>query len=323
MEYRTLTGTGVTVSRASLGTMTFGKETDEATALRMTHMALDAGVTWVDTADTYNLGRSEEITGKALVGRRDDVVLASKVVNYAGGNPQRDVGLHRWHVIDGVERSLRRLNTDRLDILYMHRPDYATPIEESLAAFDTLVQQGKVVYVGMSNYASWQLCEARLKSEAHRWAPPVVTQVAYNLLTRGIEQECLPFCRQFKMGVTVYNPLAGGYLTGKYRAGARPTEGARLGESTAYFERYWNEANFAALSRLEAIADQAGLTMVELALRWLLAQDSVDSILLGARTPEHLSTNLAALDGRLDAATVAACDEAWEMVKGVDFQYNR
>jgi aryl-alcohol dehydrogenase-like predicted oxidoreductase len=323
MQYRTLTGTGVTVSRASLGTMTFGNETDEDTAIRMTHMALDAGVTWVDTADAYTAGRAEEITGKALAGRRDDVVLASKVVNYAGGNRHRDVGLHRWHVINGVERSLRRLATDRLDILYMHRPDYATPIEESLAAFDTLVQQGKVVYVGMSNYASWQLCEARLKSEMHRWASPVVTQVAYNMLTRGIEQECLPFCRQFRMGVTVYNPLAGGYLTGKYRPDAHPTEGARLGESEAYFQRYWKDANFSALARLEAIASQAGLTMVELALRWLLAQDAIDSILLGARTPEHLSTNLAALEGSLDAGTLAACDEAWDMVRGVDFSYNR
>ncbi|MHB1319208.1 MAG: aldo/keto reductase [Anaerolineae bacterium] len=323
MEYRTLTGTGATVSRASLGTMTFGNETDEATSIRMTHMALDAGVTWVDTADAYTMGRSEEIVGKALAGRRDDVVLASKVVNYAGGNRHRDVGLHRWHVIDGVERSLRRLNTDRLDILYMHRPDYATPIEESLAAFDTLVQQGKVIYVGMSNYASWQLCEARLKAEMYRWAPPVVTQVPYNLLTRRIEQECLPFCRQFRMGVTVYNPLGGGYLTGKYRPEARPAAGARLGESEAYFERYWKDANFRALARLEEIAKQAGVTMVELALRWLLAQDAIDSILLGARTPEHLATNLAALDGTLDAATVTACDEAWEIVKGVDFQYNR
>jgi len=323
MEYRTLTGTGVTVSRASLGTMTFGNETDEATAIRITHMALDAGVTWIDTADAYTAGRSEEITGKALAGRRDDVVLASKVVNYAGGNPHRDVGLHRWHIINGVERSLRRLNTDRLDILYMHRPDYATPIEESLAAFDTLVQQGKVIYVGMSNYASWQLAEARLKAEMHRWAPPVVTQVPYNLLTRRIEQECLPFCREFKMGVTVYNPLAGGYLTGKYRREVEPGSGMRLGESGAYHDRYWTDANFRALERLEEIAAQAGLTLIELSLRWLLAQDAIDSMILGARTPEHLSNNLAALDGKLDAATLKACDEAWEIVKGVDFQYNR
>jgi len=257
------------------------------------------------------------------VGHREDVVLASKVANYAGGNQVRDVGLHRWHVISGVERSLRRLNTDRLDILYMHRPDYATPIEETLAAFDTLVQQGKVIYVGMSNYASWQLCEARLKSEMHGWAPPVVTQVPYNLLTRGIERECLPFCRQYRMGVAVYNPLAGGYLTGKYRPEERPGVGARLGESEAYYQRYWKDANFRALSHLEDIASQAGLTMVELALRWLLAQDVVDSILLGARTPEHLSTNLRALEGSLDAATLAACDEAWDIVRGVDFQYNR
>ncbi len=323
MEYRTLTGTGVTVSRASLGTMTFGNETDEDTAIRMTHMALDAGVNWIDTADVYTRGRSEEIVAKALEGRRDDVVLASKVANYVGGNRKRDVGLHRWHVLRGVEDSLRRLNTDRLDILYMHRPDYATPIEETLSAIDTLVQQGKVMYVGMSNYASWQLCEARLIADVSNWAPPVVTQVPYNILTRGIEQEALPFCRAYQMGVTVYNPLAGGMLTGKYKPDADPEEGTRFGENTTYRERYAKEANFRAIERLAQIAAEANKTMVELALQWVLSQDVVDSVILGARTPEQLSTNLAAIGECLDDDTLEACDEAWDMVRGAVFAYNR
>ncbi|MBM3190408.1 MAG: aldo/keto reductase, partial [Chloroflexi bacterium] len=212
MEYRALTGTGITVSRASLGTMTFGRESDEATAIRMTHMALEAGVNWVDTADVYAGGRSEEIVGRALQGKRDDIVLASKVASLAGKNPLRDQGLHRWHILRGVEQSLKRLQTDRLDILYMHKPDPQTPIEESLAAFDALVQQGKVMYVGMSNFASWQLCEALLKARMHGWASPVVTQVPYNLITRSIDDECVPFCRQFGMAITAYNPLAAGLL---------------------------------------------------------------------------------------------------------------
>lgn len=262
MEYRTLTGTGITVSRASLGTMTFGRETDEETAIRMVHMALDAGVNWIDTADAYSGGRSEEIVGKAFKGKRDDVILASKVANFAGKNRLRDAGLHRWHVLKGVEESLRRLGTDRLDILYMHRPDHATPIEETLAAFDTLVQQGKVIYVGMSNFASWQLCEALLKSRMHGWAPPVVTQVPYNLITRSIDEECVPFCKHFGMGITVYNPLAAGLLTGKYRRDTPPPQATRLAENQTYYNRYWSEANFEAMERLEAMAKQAGKTFI-------------------------------------------------------------
>lgn len=323
MEYRTLTGTGITVSRASLGTMTFGRETDEETAIRMVHMALDAGVNWIDTADAYSGGRSEEIVGKALKGRRDEVVLASKVANPVGKNRLRDAGLHRWHVLKGVEESLRRLGTDRLDILYMHRPDHVTPIEETLAAFDILVQQGKVIYVGMSNFASWQLCEALLKSRMHGWTPPVVTQVPYNLITRSIDEECVPFCRHFGMGITVYNPLAAGLLTGKYRRDAPPPQATRLAENQMYHNRYWSEANFDAVERLEAIAKQAGKTFIELAFQWLVAQPHVDSIIIGARTPEHLQSNLQAMEGTLEQDTLQACDEVWQSLRGSHFRYYR
>lgn len=323
MEYRTLTGTGITVSRASLGTMTFGRESDEATAIRMTHMALEAGVNWVDTADVYAGGRSEEIVGRALQGKRDDIVLASKVASLAGKNPLRDQGLHRWHILRGVEQSLKRLQTDRLDILYMHKPDPQTPIEESLAAFDALVQQGKVMYVGMSNFASWQLCEALLKARMHGWASPVVTQVPYNLITRSIDDECVPFCRQFGMAITAYNPLAAGLLTGKYDRAAGPTVGTRFAENAMYRGRYYTEGNLDAVERLQAIARQAGLTLIELSLRWLTTQPFVDSVILGARTPEHLESNLKALEGRLSEDTLAACDGVWESIRGAHFRYIR
>jgi len=324
MEYRTLTGTGASVSRASLGTMTFGKETDEATAIRMTHLAIDAGVNWIDTADAYSNGISEQITGKALQGKRHNVVLASKVANLVGPNPHRDQGLNRYHIMAGVENSLRNLGTDYLDIFYMHRPDYDTPIEESLAAFDLLVQQGKILYVGMSNYASWMLCEALLKAKANGWAPPVVTQIPYNLITRAIEDECLPFCIKFGMGITCYNPLAGGLLSGKHRGGDGPSKNTRFAESDQYYARYWSDGNFDAVARLNQIADQAGLTMVELAQRWLVSQPQVDSVLMGARTIAHLEGNIAAINGGpLDADTLAACDEVWAVIKGGGFRYNR
>ncbi|MBC7235516.1 MAG: aldo/keto reductase [Chloroflexi bacterium] len=323
MEYQPLNGTGAIVSRVSLGTMTFGHETDEPTSIRMVDIALDAGINWIDTANAYSRGRSEEILGKALQGKRDRVVLASKVANLVGPDPRRDQGLHRWHILRAVEDSLRRLNTDRLDILYMHRPDHVTPIEETLAAIDTLVRQGKVIYVGMSNFAAWQLCEAKLKAEFHGWAKPVVTQVPYNLITRSIDAECVPFCREHNMAITCYNPLAAGLLTGKHRGAGAPSEHTRFAESEQYYRRYWHEANFKAVDRLAEIAEQAGKTLIELSLQWLLSQPHVTSVILGARTIEHLESNLKAIEGRLDQATLAACDEVWEGLRGVHFSYIR
>ena len=323
MEYRTLTGTGITVSRLSLGTMTFGRETDEATAIRMVHMALDAGINFVDEADVYAGSQSEIIVGKALQGKRDDVVLASKVANFSGKNRMRDAGLHRWHVITGVENSLRRLQTDRLDICYWHRPDPNTPVEETLAAFDTLVQQGKVVYVGMSNHAAWQVCEALWQAQVHRWAPPAVVQLPYNLITRGIDEECVSFLQKMRLGMTVYNPLGGGMLTGKYSREDGPSGKTRFAENAMYHQRFWHERNFDAVDRLERIAADAGKTLIELSLQWLVSQAHVDSIILGARTPEHLEANIKAAEGQLDLDVLADCDRAWQELRGPHFQYNR
>ena len=323
MEYRTLRGTGATISRVSLGTMTFGREVDEADSIRMIEMALDAGVNFIDEADIYARGRSEEIVGKALQGKRDDVVLVSKVGNFSGTNRQRDSGLHRWHVIRGVEECLRRLRTDRLDVCYLHRPDYRTPIEETLAAFDMLMQQGKVLYVGMSNHAAWQVCEALWKCDRNRWAPPSVIQVPYNLLTRSVEEECVAFCNKMSIGLTVYNPLAGGMLTGKYRQDAPPGEGTRFAANREYYQRFWLDANFDALRALAEIAQQAGKSMVELSLQWLLSQPHVDAVTVGASKIAHLEQNLRACEERLDEATLAACDQVWKTIRGSHFAYNR
>jgi len=323
MEYRTLTGTGATISRVCLGTMTFGREVDEPTAIRMVHAALDRGVNMIDEADLYAGGRSEEIVGQALLGRRDAVVLASKVANPSGPYPLRDRGLHRWHIVRGVEDILRRLQTDRLDILYMHRPDRQTPMEETLSAMDRLVEQGKVLYVGMSNFAAWQVSEARWLARTNGWAMPVVTQYPYNLITRSLDEEATEFLTTCHVGLTVYNPLAGGLLTGKHTSEAGPQDGTRLAQSPEYRGRYWHEANLRVLERLRGIAAAAGKSLIELSLQWLASQPHVDAIVLGASRPEHLEQNIAAADGRLDADTLAACDAVWQEVRGTHFCYHR
>jgi aryl-alcohol dehydrogenase-like predicted oxidoreductase len=303
--------------------MTFGAQTDEPTAKRIVDTALDAGINFIDTADVYVQGVSEEILGRALKGKRDRVVLASKVCNLVGEDKFKDAGLHRWHIIRGVEASLKRLGVDCLDLCYMHRPDRNTPIEESLAAFDTLVQQGKVIYVGMSNFASWRMCQAKWVSDVRNYPPPVVTQVPYNLVARGIEQELLPFTTEMDVGVTCYNPLAGGLLTGKHDKAQGPIEGTRFALSAQYYERYWMDSHMAAVDALQDIARKAGKSLIELALQWLLAQSTVDSVILGVSKLEHLEQNLKSAEGELDAETLAACDQVWASLRGDHFRYNR
>jgi len=323
MQYRMLTGTGAEVSRICLGTMTFGAQAEESESIRMVHRALDAGINFVDTADSYGNGLSETVVGKALKGRRDGVVLASKVRNPVGEYEHKDVGLSRWHIIHGVEASLKRLATDCLDICYLHQPDYSTPLEESLAAFDQLVQQGKVIYVGMSNYAAWQVCRALWLGDRAHLQAPVVTQVVYNLLTRGIEQELLPFCRSLHVGLTVYNPLAGGLLTGKHNRSHPPTKGTRFQLKEEYHNRYWLDSHFDAVAELVQIAKQAGKEPVALALQWLAAQEAVDAIIIGVSRMEQLEQNLSVWEGELDEDTLEACERVWKKLRGDSFRYNR
>ncbi len=324
MEYRTLTGTGVTVSRLCLGAMTFGGQTNEADSIAMVHAALDAGVNFFDTADVYNDGVAEVILGKAIQGRRDGIVLASKVRNFvAGGDERKDVGLHRWHIVHAVEHSLKRLQTDCLDIYYLHLPDSNTPLEESLAAADQLVRQGKAMYVGMSNFAAWQVCKARWICDKRNLHAPVVLQPVYNLITRRIEQELLPCCADLGLGAVVYNPLAGGLLTGKHKWDTGPAKDSRLEINEMYHDRYWHESNFRAFQRLMMAAEDAGITPVELSFRWLALQPQVDSIIIGATRMDQLEQNLTAWQGDLDEETLTVCDEVWQQVKGDEFQYNR
>ncbi len=322
MEIKNLRGTGASVSRICLGTMTFGDQLDEASSQRVVDEAIDLGVNFIDTADAYTEGQSEVITGKALKGKRDRVFLATKVANPVGPDPIKDAGLNRWHIIHGVEDSLRRLQTDCIDLYYLHRPDRSTPIEETMAAMDHLVMQGKINYVGMSNFASWQVCEALWKSDANRWAKPVALQLPYNLITRSIDEECVEFSEKMKLGMVVYNPIAAGMLTGKHTRKAA-AEGSRMSNSKMYIERYWHESMFDAVESLQKIAEEAGLTLVELAYRWLMSKDVVDSVIMGVSKIEQVSANIAAADGRLSEETMSASDAIWNTLRGPHFKYNR
>lgn len=322
MKQRILRGTGATVSQVCLGTMTFGQQVDEKEADRILGIAMDGGVNFVDTADVYVNGESETITGNILQGKRDQVVLASKVGSPSEDENPRSSGLNKWHILKGVEESLKRLKTDCLDILYLHRPDRSTPVEEALEACDLLVQQGKVHYMATSNHSSWKMMELDLKSGQHGYSRPCITQLPYNLITRGIEDECLEYCDTHKVGLIVYNALAAGLLTGKHQA-EKPVEGSRFDYSQMYFDRYFNDTNFQAIAALSQVADHAGISLAELALRWLAAQPLVDSILLGASRGEQMEQNLKSLEGGLDAEVLKACDQVWERIRGGHFRYYR
>ncbi len=322
MEKRTLSTTNLIVSRVCLGTMTFGAQVDEAAAAAMVDYSLDHGINFIDTANVYNLGEAEKILGKLLQGRRDRVVLATKVGNKMGdGADER--GLSRTAIVKGIEDSLRRLRTDHVDLYYLHQPDYAVRLEESLEALDQLVRAGKVRFLGASNYASWQVCRMLWLAERNGWQPVRVMQPMYNVIARGIEQEFLPACREFGLAVVAYNPLAGGLLTGKHRPEA-PLPDTRFVRMPVYRDRYWHPANFEAVQQLSALAQAAGRSLVSLALGWLLHHAGVAGIILGASRLEQLRQNLEALkDGPLPPETAAACDRVWDGLRGVCPPYNR
>ena len=322
METRTLKHTDLTVSRACFGTMTFGSQVDEATAARMIDLCIDRGVNFFDTANIYNKGLSETIVGKALKGRRHRIILASKVRGKMG-DAADESGLSKRAMLRAIDESLQRLQTDYLDLYYLHQPDYAVPIEESLEAMEQLVRQGKVRYPSSSNYSGWQVCRMLWLAEKNSYKPAWITQPMYNLLARGIEQEYLPMAREFGVSTVVYNPLAGGMLTGKQKRGA-PIPGTRFDNNQMYLGRYWYDAYFDAVEEILAIARGAGRTPVSFALNWLLHHTTIDCVILGASRIEQLDENLKAMeDGALPASAIAACDAFWAKLRGVTPQYNR
>lgn len=325
MEYRTPPGTDLSVSRLVLGTMTFGGQVDQATATTMVARCRDAGITMFDTANAYGAGASEQLLGAAVAPFRDQVQIASKVFNPMGEGPD-DRGLSRPAVEKALEATLRRLDTDYLDLYYLHAPDRGVPLEETLGAMSDAVAAGKVRHVGMSNYAAWQMAEARCLGERHGWPTVRVSQPLYNLLSRRVEDEYAEFADRAGLHDIVYNPLAGGLLTGKHTDPGRPEPGGRFGAQMGemYRGRYWNAAQFEAVGALRAVAGQAGLTLVELAFRWLLSRPLVDGILLGASSLEQLEANLSAADGPpLGPDVMAACDDVWATLRGAAPAYHR
>jgi aryl-alcohol dehydrogenase-like predicted oxidoreductase len=329
MEMKPLGHSGLVVSELCLGTMIFGEEgargTDEATALRMIDQYLDAGGNFLDTADVYAGGRSEEIVGQALQGRRDQIVVATKVRFRTGDGPN-DIGLGRRHVVAGVEASLRRLQTDTIDLLYAHMWDPIAPIEETLRAFDDLVTAGKVRYVGVSNFRAWQVMKALGVADANGWARFIAAQYQYSLVVRDIEREYLSLFDAGGLGMVPWGPLGGGFLTGKYEPGQRPEEG-RIATMEEHTEEAWHrratERNWAIVDAVGEIAAARGKTQPQVALAWLLTRPTVVSPIIGARTPEQLEDNLGAVGWELTQEEIDRLNTVSAIPEGYPYRMMR
>lgn len=322
MNYRPLGRSGLLVSELCLGAMSFGKQgywevvgaLGDELARRLVDIALDAGVNFFDTADVYSYGESEEILGRALKERRHDAVIATKVRGRmsAGIN---DVGLSRHHIIKSCEASLRRLGTDYLDLYIVHSFDFLTPLEETLSTLDDLVRQGKVRYLGCSNFAAWQLMKALALSEKHHWEKFVSLQALYSLVARDVETELVPLCQDQGLGLTPWSPLAGGFLTGKFRRGEKGPADARRSKEQHNFIRVDEDKGFLILDLVQRIATARGATVAQVALNYLLRKPAVSSVLVGATKPEQLQDNLNTVTWSLDEAELKALDEISQPVR--------
>jgi aryl-alcohol dehydrogenase-like predicted oxidoreductase len=307
MEYRQMGNSGVRVSVVGLGTNRFGSsDVPQATVDKIINAALDAGVNFVDTANVYNEGRSEETLGKALHGRIDKVVLATKF-SFPRKTSANSWGASRYHMMQAVEESLRRLQTDHIDLYYCHRWDDTTPVEETLRGLDDLIRMGKVRYIGASLYASWQLAHANVLAELKGWTRFVVLQSEYNMLKREVEGEVLPYCRAHNVGFVPYYPLAGGFLTGKYAAGKPPPPGSR-GESARVVQDLMRDVNYRKVAGLSAWLKERGRGLNELAQAWLLAQPQVCSVITGAKSADQLASNVKAAGWNLTDDELAELD---------------
>jgi aryl-alcohol dehydrogenase-like predicted oxidoreductase len=313
------------LSALVLGTMTFGDTVDAAGAEAMLDAALDAGITHVDTANGYAGGESERMLADLLGGRRDRITLATKA-----GMPHPDAGAHAPLSADGlrasVEGSLARLATDHVELFYLHQPDRATPLVETLTTVAELMADGTIGAFGVSNFAAWQIAEINHLADELGMARPVVAQQLYNLLARRIEEEYAEFADETDLVTMVYNPLGGGLLTGRHAFGTAPADG-RFGDSRLaqmYKERYWNTAIFEAIEQLSIIAEKAGIPLTELALRWLVSKPAAGPILLGGSRVEHLQANIAAVaKGPLEQDVIEACDDVGAALRGPMPNYNR
>jgi aryl-alcohol dehydrogenase-like predicted oxidoreductase len=294
MEYRQLGASGIRISAVGLGCNPFGNEVDVATAETIVSKAIENGVTYFDTADSYFAGRSEEYLGKALVGRRQDVIIATKFGNRVGPGPN-DTGASRKHIFEACEASLRRLQTDYIDVYQIHSPDRSVPIEETMRALDDLVRQGKVRYIGCSNLFEWEAAEAIWLARMQNLTPFVSCQEFYNLLYRDVEKRMEPFCIKYGLGMIPYFPLAGGLLGGSYRQGVAPEPGSR-GAIRPTFKTWDSERNWRVVEGLRAFAQEHGWELPQMSVAWLLSRPAMSTVIAGADRPEHIEANVKALE---------------------------
>lgn len=314
MQFVMLGGSGLIVSRFAFGAMTFTAGNKDFGSVykvgadladQLVGRSLDAGINFFDTADGYAGGESETLLGRALKSRRRDVVIATKV-GFRTGKPLTQSGLSRRHILWSVDQSLRRLDTDWIDIFIVHREDAFTPLEETLGALDAVVKSGKVRYLGFSNWSAWKVAAAMEIQKAHGWAPFVQGQMYYSLLGRDVERDVIPMMRRYQLGLTVWSPLASGFLSGKYtRENLKDPDNRFSGFDILPFDK---EAGFAVVDRLKALATSRGRSVAQIALAWLLAKDAVNSVILGASKLHQLEDNLGAVEVKLTPQEVAELD---------------
>ncbi|MBA2311916.1 MAG: aldo/keto reductase [Actinobacteria bacterium] len=304
------------VSELCLGTMTFGREVDEDGTKTMVDRFIDEGGNFIDTADVYSAGVSEEFTGRAIKSRRDDVVLATKV-RFPMDEGPNDVGVSRKHVMQGCEASLRRLGTDYIDLYQVHCWDPITPLEETLSALSNLVHQGKVRYLGVSNYSGWQIMKAAHISETKGFERFISLQPQYSLVERNIDYEVVPVCLDQGLGIIPWGPLGGGFLSGKYRKDEKPPKDSRIEQASPDMEEAWerraNERNWNIIDAVGTVVEETGKTYPQVALNWLLSRPGVTAPIIGARTMEQLEDNLGAAGWRLDDKHMQRLDEASDL----------
>ncbi len=312
MQYRRLGNSGLNVSELGLGTNNFGGRTEDDQSIRVLDQSLDSGVNFIDTADMYNGGRSEEVIGKGLKGKREKALIATKFAIPMGPGPNKGGGSRRY-IMEAVEASLERLDTDYIDLYQMHRPDPLTPIEETLRALDDLVHAGKVRYIGCSTFASWQLSDAKWTSRTLNLTAFISEQPHYNVLKRDVETEIVPACGAHGISLIPFFPLENGLLTGKYSRGEAPEPGTKLAQSGAYADsvrqRLFTDRNWDIVEKLDSFAAERGHNLAELAIAWLLANPVVGTVIASASNPEQVVANAKAVDWKLTPDEVARVNE--------------
>ena len=322
MRYVNVGDSGVKVSELCLGTMVFGSAASEEDSINIIDRAIDDGINFIDTANGYNEGVSESIVGKALQGKRDQVVLVTKVNASTGPGPN-DRGLSRYNILNAIESSLKRLRTDHIDLYFFHRPDYETPLEESLRAIDDLVRSGKVRYVGMSNHFAWQLSKALWLSELKNLAPVVCAQDLYNMLNRDIELELLPFCRDNGIGMMAYSPIARGVLTGKYSPGESPPPGSRAArKDKRILETELRHDNLVVAQELKRLSECHGKSLSQIAVNWVISNPIVTSAVIGPRSLEQYEDNLGSIGWEIGDKLNSCIDTLIPPGEHVGFGFN-